>query len=112
MPELYYQEALKLGQKELRACAAKGIPATLPVLDEILPAGASPTATDLGVVQIPTEWIIGTKSAGRGSSFARNFMPLLEVGTEFAAKWQALCLSHLAEGIRDSVRVWEYRNRY
>lgn len=112
VPELYYQEALKLGQKEVRSCAAKGISATLPVLDEILPAGTPLTATDLGVVQIPTEWIIGTKSFGRSSSFARNFMPLLEVGTEFAAKWQALCLSHLAEGIRNSVKVWEYMNRY
>ena len=32
MPELYYKEALKLGQREAKAAAAKGDPATLPAL--------------------------------------------------------------------------------
>jgi hypothetical protein len=35
-------------------------------------------------------------------------MPLIE--TEFKDKWSALCDSHLEEGIRDSIKVYEYLN--
>ena len=39
-------------------------------------------------------------------------MPLLDDGSEFALKWQALCQSHVDEGIRDPVKVYNYLNRY
>ena len=112
MPEQYYREALKLAQKECRSCAAQGVSPLLPVLDDFLPPERSMSGVDLGVVQIPSEFIVGTKSRGRVNSFAPNFMPLLEPGTEFAVKWQRLCAAHLAEGIREPIKAYEYRNRY
>ncbi len=108
----YYKEALKLAQKEARACTADGISPTLPALEEILTPAEMISHTELGIQIIPAEFIIGTRTAARGMSFARNFMPLLEPDTEFAVKWQRLSLSHVSEGIRDAVKVWEYRNRY
>jgi len=112
MPELQYKEALKLGQKEYRACVSRGDDPYLPVLDEILAAVPTAGETDLGIRQIPAEFIVGTRSAGRANMFAANFMPLAEEGTEFAAKWERLCRAHLDEGIRESIRVCEYLNRY
>ena len=112
MADAYYREALRLGQKEYAACIAKGQPGTLPVLDEQLPPDTLPAAVDLGVVQIPAEFVVGIKSRGRVNAFAPNFMPVLEEGTEFSAKWKRLCAAHLEEGIRDPVTVWEYYNRY
>ena len=63
-------------------------------------------------MQVPAEWIVGTRAASRANAFARNFMPLLAPHTEFGMKWGELCESHVEEGIRDNVKVYEYMNRY
>ena len=112
MPELYYKEALKLGQKEYRARAAKGQSPCLPVLDDFIAPERSAAGIDLGVVQIPTAFLVGVKSRSRVNAFAPNFMPILEEKTEFAMKWESLCQAHLSEGIRDPVKVYEYMNRF
>ena len=112
MAELYYREALRLGQREAKAAAAKGESATLPALDEILEGKRTVGEIDLGLVQIPVDHIAGTKTRGRGSAFAPNFMPVMEEGTEFADKWEHLCQAHLEEGIRDAVKAYEYLNRF
>ncbi len=107
-----YKEALKLGQKEYRARTAKGEDPCLPALDAIIPPEKALTGTNLGVIQIPVFFIVGTKTAGRLNAFASNFMPLLDESTEFADKWESLYRSHLSEGIRDPIKVYEYLNRY
>ena len=107
MPELYYKEALKLGQK-----ASKGGSATLPVLDEILADKRTVGEVDLGVIHIPAERIAGTRTRGRSTAFAPNFMPIMEEGSEFADKWERLCQAHLEEGIRDAVKAYEYLNLF
>jgi len=112
MSEVYYREALKKGLKEQRARAAKGLSTCLPVLDDFIPAERSMAAADLGVTEIPAEFIVGTKTRGRVNSFAPNFMPVLDVKTEFSDKWIRLCQAHLAEGIREPIKVYEYLNRY
>lgn len=108
----YYRDALRLGQKEYRSCVVKGISPVLPVLDDFVPEERVNLGVKLGVVTIPVEFIVGTKTRGRTNSFARNFMPLLPENTEFGTKWVALCVSHLRDGIRDPIKVYEYMNRY
>ena len=110
--ELYYKDALKLGQKEVRLRTAKNENPYLPTLDEIIPPEQALTGIRLGVLQIPVWFIVGTKTGGRVNAFAANFMPLLDESTEFADKWEALYRSHLSEGIREPVKVYEYLNRY
>ncbi len=112
MPETYYKEALKLAQKEYRADVAAGRSPFLPALDEQISSETTSAGIDLGLVQIPIDQIAGTKTKGRSSAFASNFMPLLEEDTEFAVKWKRLCDAHLNEGIRDAVKAYEYMNRF
>ncbi len=112
MAEQYYGDALKLGQKEYRACVDAGIDPCLPAFDDKVSREGTATGIDLGLVQVPTEFIVGTKTKGRTTSFARNFMPLLAENTEFATKWEKLCQAHLEEGIRDPIKVYEYMNRF
>ena len=112
MPELYYKDAQKLAQKEYRSCVSKGIYPYLPVLDELVSQEQLAKGVDLGVMQVPAEFIVGTRSSGRTKSFARNFLPLAEEPSEFSSKWKTLCQAHLEEGIRDPVKVYEYLNRY
>ena len=112
MPRLYYKEAQRRGQKEFRACISRGEYPYLPVLDDFVPRDRLNRGIDLGVLQIPLEFVVGTCTGVRTNAFARNFMPLLEDNSEFASKWQALCQAHVEEGIRDPIKVYEYMNRY
>ncbi len=112
MPDDYYKEALKLAQKEYRSCVSKGNSPCLPVLDDFLLSEKTSTGIDLGLVQIPTDKIVGTKSRGRVNAFAPNFMPIMEEGTEFSEKWKHLCRAHVTEGIRDPIKAYEYMNRF
>lgn len=112
MPEQYYKEALKAGQKEKRNRISKGESPYLLVLDQILEKEGAISEKRIGLMQVPAELIVGTKTEGRTNAFASNFMPLLSDGTEFAFKWKVLCDAHLEEGIRDPIKVYEYKNRY
>ncbi|MCQ2500453.1 MAG: BMP family ABC transporter substrate-binding protein [Lachnospiraceae bacterium] len=107
-----YSVAYKRGQKKYRECVSRGEYPYLPVLNDMIPEEKTLSGTDIGLVQIPAEFIVGTKTRGRTSTFARNFMPIAEVQSEFAEKWERLCESHLTEGIRDPVKVYEYMNRF
>lgn len=112
MPEQFYKEALKLGQKEKRHLVSRGQYPYLSVLEDMMSKERLNTGKYIGVMQIPAEFIVGTKTEGRTNAFAANFMPLLEDGSEFAYKWKALCNAHLEEGIRDPIKVYEYMNRF
>lgn len=106
-----YQEALKKGMKAYKKALHKGMDPYLPSLDESIDSEKKSTIY-LGLMQVPTEYVVGTRTAARANSFADNFMPIMEMGSEFSRKWISLCQSHLEEGIRDPLKVVEYMNRY
>ncbi len=107
-----YLAAQKLGQKEYRKRMNAGQYPYLQVLDELLQNAETEGQLPLGLVEIPLDRVVGTKTAGRTAAFAANFMPLLEPNTEFAGKWMNLCAAHLEEGIRDPIRCFEYMGRF
>ena len=107
-----YSSAKKAGKKDYQARLMRGQKPTLEVLDDILESPDSLTQVSLGLVQIPIDQIVGTRYEGRSSSFAGNFMPILEDTTEFAHKWVALSRAHENEGIRDPIKAYEYMNKY
>ena len=105
-----YKRALKQGQKDYRADVLRGRYPYPQVLDEILVESMCAGRVDLGLIEIPINQIVGTKSAGRKSAFASSFMPLLPIDTEFGAKWVKLCEAHLGdEGIgipSSAMSIW------
>ena len=108
-----YAKALKAGQKYYRAAVARGGYPYLPVLDEFLDENSIAARMDLGVISIPMELVAGTKSAGRTTALAGNFMPLLPADSEFACKWMLLCDAHLSDtGITDPIYCFEYMGRF
>ena len=108
-----YARALKQGQKEVAELAAQGKPTNPAVLDDILPDNSADVVQELGLLEIPSQRIVGTKSAGRITAFSPSFRPLLEVQTEFANKWANLCVAHLGEvGIRDPILCYEYLGNF
>ena len=107
-----YNKAFKSGKRDYQARLLRGEKPTLQVLDDIMLNKDSYSEVSLGLVQIPTEQIAGTKTAGRSNSFAGNFMPILQDDSEFAYKWIALSNSHVEEGIRDPIKAYEYMNKF
>ncbi len=108
-----YEEALKSGRKYAHQCQRRGEYPYTPVLDQMLDGSFNFDRQEIGLVDIPAEFIVGTQSAGRMAAFAANFMPLLPLHTEFASKWQALCAAHMSEtGIRDPIKCFEYLGKF
>ena len=107
-----YEKAKKLGDRAFRADISKGVHPYLPVLDDILTKEDIVGEVSLGLVNIPLDRVIGTSTASRTNTFARNFMPVMDINTEFGLKWSSLCDSHLAEGIHDPIKVYEFMNYY
>lgn len=107
-----YREALKSGQKAYREAIVNGNYPYLPVLEDITSFTNIETESNLGLVEIPMDLIVGTKTAGRTTSFAGNFMPLLSTDTEFAGKWASLDQLLQEEGLRDPIKAYEYLNHF
>ena len=68
-----YNKAYKAGKKDYQARLLRGEQPTLKILDDILPPRGSYSEVPLGLVQIPIEQIVGTKTGGREQRFCRQF---------------------------------------
>lgn len=108
-----YGKAQKLGQKEFRDLTAQGIRPEPVVLDELLSPSRPYTTNDIGLVDIPMNLIVGTKTGGRITAFSAGFFPMLPHTSEFAHKWMNLCAAHLSDvGIHDPIECFEYLGKF
>jgi len=107
-----YSRALRLGEKGYRNAVTRGEYPYLPALDDILACVNVYMEEKLGVVDIPLDQIVGTKTAGRQNAFAVNFMPLMEPGTEFAGKWSRLYDFQTETGNTDPIVAYEFMNKF
>ena len=107
-----YEKARKLAMKDFRNRTSHGVYPYLQVLDGILSYTDIASEVKLGLMDIHLDQIVGTKTAGRTNAFAGNFMPLLASNSEFASKWSKLYDTHIEEGIRDPIKVYEFMNYF
>ena len=108
-----YALALRKGQKEYRELLMANRNPNPAVLDDLLPEKGLEQIQDVGLVEIPSQRIVGVKSAGRITAFTASFRPLLEPKSEFALKWTNLCKAHLGEtGITDPIECYEYLGNF
>ena len=107
-----YLQAQKKGLRLTHTLQSRGEDPTLPVLSELVPELNRLTQVPLGLTQISLDQIAGTATRGRTTAFARNFMPLLDVDSEFALKWSILYDDVVEHGLRDPVLAYEYYNRF
>lgn len=108
-----YAKALREGQREHRECLQKGIDPNPAVLDDILGPDSGDNCVNVGLIEVPMNRIVGTKSAGRISAFTPHFRPLLDAESEFALKWINLCIANLGEeGIKDPIECFEYLGNF
>ena len=76
MSAVEYARACKMAQKIYRQDMAEKRYPYLRVLDELLPFVKTAGERDLGLIEIPVERIVGTKTAGRTKAFASNFLKI------------------------------------
>ena len=107
-----YENAKRDGERAYRRAVREGRYPYLPALETMVPDIDRYAEKILGVKEIPIEMIAGTKTAGRQNAFACNFMPLIDWGSEFSSKWSALYESASEEGIRESIKVYEFMNKF
>ena len=107
-----YTRAQRSANAAYRRAVAKGEYPYLPALDEIVDNQSVRTEEPLGLVSIPLDQIVGTKTAGRQAAFASNFMPLMPDNSEFARKWDGVVKYHLEQGVGDPIVAYEYMNRF
>ena len=112
-PQDAYKFALSDGQKYYKNAVNRGEFPYPPVLDYIVSPEDVVGYVDLGLVNVPLDRLIGTKTLGRSHALAGNFMPLLGNDSEFAAKWTDLYTYQTGdEGIRDPIKCYEYLGRF
>ena len=68
MAAIDYEKAYKAGKKDYQQRMARGEKPTLQVLDDILPSKGEYAEVPLGLIQIPLEQIVGTKTNGRSNA--------------------------------------------
>ena len=112
MADVTYQQARKIGLKEVKMRSARNEDPFLPALEERLPHMSRLSEVSLGIQRVDIDQIVGTWNSARREAFSASFYPLLEENSEFAAKWSHLAASHLKEGIRDPILAVEYLNRF
>lgn len=96
--------------KSARKRALKDKNTQLPALEDLQPAITRKETLPAGY--IPLDKVAGTVTRGRMSAFNKDFLPLLDDHSEFAAKWSHLYDAQLSEGIHDPVSAYEYMGRY
>lgn len=108
----HYEAAKKIGLQTYRRAVDKGEYPFLPALDDMLKGMPVLYEQALGLVDVPLNRIVGTKTSSRQNAFARDFMPILDEDTEFAMKWGRLFDIQLQEGLRDPIICYEFMNRF
>jgi len=109
----HYQHAWKSGKKAHNQSVQQGKDPFIEVLDDLLAENTAAGEVNIGLLEIPMERIVGTKTQARSNAFAANFMPLLPADSEFGQKWCKLCEVHLSdEGIRNPILCYEYLGKF
>ena len=107
-----YRRAHRLGERDRHEAVAASHSPYLHALDEMISASDVSGREALGIMEVPLDLVVGTKTNARRNAFSRNFMPLLDDNTEFASKWSRLYSIQVSEGFRDPVKVFEFMHRF
>ena len=108
----HYGKARREGLRIYTSAIQANTDPYLPVLEEKVPELATLSRVPLGIITIPLSRVVGSVSVGRSRAFTKNFLPILEGGSEFAAKWDHLYDSVESEGVNQPVTALEYLGYY
>ena len=108
----HYSKARREGLRVYQSAIQANTDPYLPVLEEKVPNLSTLSRLSLGIMSVPLDRVVGSVSRGRSYAFAEGFLPILEGGSEFAAKWEHLCESVEQSGLNQPITVLEYLGYY
>ena len=108
----HYGKARRDGLRIYTAAIQANTDPYLPVLENKVQNLAQLSRLPLGVMTVPLDRVVGSVSQGRAYAFPENFLPILDGGSEFAAKWDRLYESVEAEGVNMPITALEYMGYY
>lgn len=109
-----YNIAHSVASKEQRKINKKNENGHPIALSTILDNEKISEVVNVGIMDIPTDKIVGVVSSdGTEDIYTPDFLPLLAANTEYAEKWRRLYLDYLTdEGIRDPIGCYEYLGNF
>ena len=107
-----YLKAKKSGKKSFDKAVIKGHFPYIQALEDVLDQYLTLPKKRIGVLEIPINQIVGTTMHARSVMFSHDYLPLGEVNSEFAIKWENVLLYQEDEGINDPIKVYEYHHQF
>ena len=109
---LYYN-AHQLGKKNKHRSEKQGADPHLVEIISVLDDKKMAGTVDVGVLEIPTEQIVGVADVVDRERYTYDFLPLTPPETEFANQWCELYQHYLSdEGIRNPITCYEYLGQF
>lgn len=108
-----YRKAHKKGMKSVRKMARQGANPYLLSLDSFLKDEMVASRVNLGVMDIPTDKIVGSATRDKQEMYSFDFLPLSNPDTDFSTKWCKLYWYYLSnKGIRCPISCYEYMGKF
>lgn len=108
-----YRKAYNAGKKEVKRLVKQETDPYLRSLDSFLREDMVAESVSLGVMDIPTEKIVGIEKEDERKLYTADFLPLSAPDGEFASKWCKLYWYYISnKGIRCPIRCYEYMGEF
>ena len=108
-----YRKAHNNGKRSVRKRVRQGANPYLLSLDSFLNDDMIADRVSLGVMDIPTEAIVGVSTPDKRELYSHDFLPLSHPDTDFSTKWCKLYWYYLSnKGIRCPISCYEYMGKF
>lgn len=108
-----YRKANNAGKKEVKRLTKQETNPYLKVLSEFLEEDRIAEKVSLGIMNIPTDKIVGVVKAEARELYTADFMPLPAPDGDFASRWCKLYWYYLSnKGLRDPITCYEYLGEF
>ena len=94
---LRYRAALQMARRQMKKNEKLGQQLNPQELETILCGSMEDDKVELGVMEIPTDQIIGVADSTGMNLYASNFMPVSDANSSYAGQWRELCAEYRSE---------------
>ena len=108
-----YRKAYRQGKRSVRKMARQGANPYLLSLDSFLDDDTITERVNLGILDIPTDKIVGVATQDKLEMYSYDFLPLSNPNTDFSTKWCKLYWYYLSnKGVRCPISCYEYMGQF
>lgn len=108
-----YGKAYRAGKRTVRKMLRKGANPYLKMLSDLLDEDSIAECIDLGIMDIPTDKIVGITAEEKQSEYSYDFLPLSRPNGDFASKWCKLYWFFFSnKAARCPVTCYEYMGEF